>query len=166
MKTRVALLALALAFTTLSARAADPVIDALVSQIQSNPSGAPAATAQAAAANPAIASDIFNAAFEAAPDQITEIVKATVATSPDVALTAFEAALKSLTAGLDKKLAEEKAQALYSAALASLPSDGGSKKLAGSLAGSLKNFLRGFKGANHKPDFPHQRPPVVVSPSR
>jgi hypothetical protein len=189
MKTRVALLTFTLCLSALFSRAADPVIDALVSQIQANPSSAPALTAQAAAANQALASDIFKAAFEAAPDQVSEIVKATAATTPTLASSVVEQALLKLTAGLNPQASAKIAAATVSAAIDALPANTPSdvkSKIVTAIASSAVKVVPNSKSVvveaagksapesaeivsrkvNDTGTFPHQRPPIIVSPSR
>jgi hypothetical protein len=189
MKTRVALLTFTLCLSALFSRAADPVIDALVAQIQANPASAPALTAQAAAANQALASDIFKAAFDAAPDQVTEIVKATAATAPTLAASAVEQALIKLTAGLNPQAAAKVAAATVSAAIDALPASTPpdvKSKIVAAVASSAIKVVPSSKSAvleaagksapdsaafvsrkvNDNGNFPTQRPPIIVSPSR
>jgi hypothetical protein len=189
MKTRVILLSLVLGFSALLSRAADPVIDALVADIQSNPTGAPAATAQAASANQALASDIFKAAFDAAPDQVSAILTASIAASPELAPAAVEQALAKLTAGLDADAASKVAASITSAAInaipAGTPADVKSKLVAAIVEAAVKTVPVAEKEILDASDksspgsadfvkrkirngrnFPVQRPPVIVSPSR
>ncbi|MGC4075195.1 MAG: hypothetical protein QM760_22375 [Nibricoccus sp.] len=189
MKTRVALLFLALSISTTLSRAADPVIDALVAQIQSNPSSAPAATVQAATANQAIASDIFKAAFYAAPDQISAIQEAAIASTPELAPTVVEQALAKLTAGLSPEAAAKVAADTTASAIKAIPSSTPAEvksKLVAAIAAAAVKAVPGSEKAVEaavtkvSPDsaeaakrkihdgrnFPTQRPPIIVSPSR
>lgn len=144
MKTRVALLSLTLCLSALFTRAADPVIDALVTQIQANPSEAPAAVEQA-------------------------LTKLTAGLSPDAAA---NVAASTTTAAIDaipaSTPADEKArlvEAIIASAVKTVPgAEAAILEAAGKsnpdAAKAVKRKIR--NGRN----FPHQRPPIIVSPSR
>jgi hypothetical protein len=144
MKTRVTLLSLILCFTALFSRAADPVIDALVAQIQANPSEAPAAIEQALATLTAGLSP--EAAANVAASTTTAAIDAIPASTP----------------------ADEKAklvEAIIASAVKTVPgAEAAILKAAGKSNPDAAKAAKKKIRADRK--FSKQRPPLVVSPSR
>lgn len=189
MKTRLALVALSL-FFAVSLRAADPAVAALVTKIESNPTGAPAIVAQIIASNPALASELLKAAYNAAPENTLAILKATANAVPELAPTALEQALLKLTAGLDAGSAAKVAASFTSIAIETVFSTplppAAKSKLAAAIASTAARTVPAAEGAIEEAaarsapgasaqikdalrpgrSFPHHRPAIIVSPSR
>lgn len=189
MKIRIFAVLLALASTALCVRAANPTVDALVVQLQANPSGAPALVAQAIAANRSLAGDIFKAAYAALPDQTIAIMTASIAAVPSTAPIATQYAITQLTKGAAADAAAATAASVTKTAIdTALPTQStvaAQNKLVAAIAGAAARALPGAAGlveqtaAQAAPgastqihtsvqaalDFPPQPPPVVVSPS-
>ena len=189
MKTRLTLVALTL-FFSVSLRAADPAVAALVTKIESNPTSDPAVAAQIIASNPGLASELLKAAYNTAPENALAILKATASAVPELAPTALEQALLKLTTGLDAESAAKVAASFTSIAIetvfsAQLP-PAAKSKLAAAIAATAARAVPAAEGAiveaaaRSAPgasaqiknavqpgrSFPLQRPAIIVSPSR
>lgn len=144
MKTRSTLLSLVLCFSALLSRAADPAIDALVAQIQSNPSEAPAA----------VEKSLANQTAGLSPEA-----------SSNIAASILNAAIAAIPASTP---ADERARLVESIIASALKTVPGAEAaiLKAADNSSTDSGKAGKRNPRNRGNFPHQRPPIIVSPSR